>query len=388
MLNTSEYLVLRRELAELRAEASATSVAANRAKSKARLHCCQRGHSTVVPTACNTHLTVWWCSNLRRHCRPLHAFHALQWEGAAIRAAVADSDARERELQSQLEKATSSLRDQIEKAAKARRQHERCVALQFNARLAAWRVSLAANHSTTTQPTHPRPRTGTPLSDKKVLQAKADELRALMEQRHQEHQDALRAAAAAHAEELKTARLAVAADARSVLEAQLSRLSAEASAQEGHLVEQHAHELAAARSEAMQQLAALQEELSQLRLRCSQLERQARQGADAVARERGRAGEWQQAAAAAEARAQQAERDAAAARAELAAAAKEAGSHAARLQQLEREKEEAAVSATAASEAGAAELQAVQSRFLALLQKKDTTISALQGQLAELDAAL
>eukprot|EP00887_Chlorella_sp_A99_P006520 scaffold3.g6520.t1 len=273
----------------------------------------------------------------------------LKFESQAVLTVRGESAAREAELRAQLDKATANLRDQLEKAARARRMHERRV-----------------------------------VREKKALQAKADELTALLEQQHQRQLEELEAAAAQHAAALKAARRE-AADARSVLDNQLSRLSAEASEHEGQLQQQRASELAAARQEAALQVAALQDAIAALRSRCTQLEKQARQAADAGSRERAQAAEWRARASEQQARAEVAEQAAQ----EQGAAADEARRDAEGLRgQLESARLNAAAHAAAQRNKSEGELAAVQERFMALLQRKDSTIAALRQQLQLLDAAL
>lgn len=55
-------------------------------------------------------------------------------------------------------------------------------------------------------------------------------------------------------------------------------------------------------------------------------------------------------------------------------------------QQLEVAAARSAAQLAAAQEGSATELETVQARFLALLQRKDATIGGLQAQLSQLDA--
>ncbi|KAL4860255.1 hypothetical protein ACK3TF_000437 [Chlorella vulgaris] len=267
---------------------------------------------------------------------------AKKLESAAVRAARHDAAVREAELCSQLSKAQAAVREQIEKASRARRLHER---------------------------------------EKRGLQACADRLAAQLEQQQQQHaaelveRQRLDEAAAAAGEEDQRRQ-------QRFLDAELARLAAESQAQATQLQQQYGQATAAQAAAVTEQLCEAQAHRQELWLRCHQLEEQLAT-AQAQAEQ-----------------AQEAAKDAllaqqiVAAQASKQEAALVAALEAAQQQSAHMEAAAAAAQAAAAesgremSQQCAQELRVMQSRLLSLLATKEGTIAALQCQLQDVQQAL
>lgn len=139
VLDREEYVALRRELAELKAEAAAArggSRGGQRVSLAAVMpgsDCCAAVNSfdgqhpqdihffkSATPPACHT-------APHHRQCSPAPPHpHMPQLESSLVRAARDEAAARESELRKELEAAQAAGREHLERAARARRAHERC----------------------------------------------------------------------------------------------------------------------------------------------------------------------------------------------------------------------------------------------------------------------
>lgn len=124
VLDRAQYVELRQELAELKAAAAA-------ARGGGRVR------STPVPTSCwkvlGRRLRACFRAPGQGHAFAVDVSHPSlpppppsQLESALVRAAREECAAREAQLQGELAAAQAAARDQLEKAARQRRQHERC----------------------------------------------------------------------------------------------------------------------------------------------------------------------------------------------------------------------------------------------------------------------
>lgn len=126
VLDRSEYAALRQELAELK-QACVSARGGARAGHKVRPGQLGRAPGTDAPPEKMAASPASQCPYLSNcHC-------AVQLESALVAAARQEAAAREEALRAELDKAQAAAREQLEKAARARRMHEQWAAWRCEA---------------------------------------------------------------------------------------------------------------------------------------------------------------------------------------------------------------------------------------------------------------